>query len=138
MALDCVALQERDGCTQRRAPAAQEEQKRHRACLGVEDEAFQEKAGCVDEPWSVKDGAKDTDECAMTSHTEMCEDCEVTSVEAGHDVERVTAQCDETEGILNQLKDKTSAGLTALEKKGLDRKISHQDLTEAETGRSSF
>ena len=92
----------------------------------------------MDEPQSVKDGAKDTDECAMTSHTEMCEDCEVTSVEEGHDVERVTAQSDETACILNQLKDETSAGLTALEKKGLDRKISHQDLTKAETGRSSF
>ena len=37
------------------------------------------------------DVIKDTDECVMTSHTEMCEqsvkECEVTSVEEGHDVE---------------------------------------------------
>ena len=39
----------------------------------------------------------------MTSHTEMCEGCEVTSVEEGHDVERVTARSD-------VVKDKKSAG----------------------------
>ena len=37
-------------------------------------------------------GAEDTDERVMTSHTEMCEGCEVTSVEEGHDVQRVTAE----------------------------------------------
>ena len=40
--------------------------RRHReACLGVEDEAFQEKDGYMDEPRSVKDGAEDTDERVM-------------------------------------------------------------------------
>ena len=38
---------------------------------------------------------------------------EVTSVEEGHAVERVS---DETAGILKQLKDETSADLTVLEK----------------------
>ena len=36
-------------------------------------------------------------------------------------------------GVLKQLKDETSADLTALEKKGLDRKTNHQDLTKAKT-----
>ena len=33
--------------------------------------------------------AEDADERVMTSHTEMCEGCVVTSGEEGHDVERV-------------------------------------------------
>ena len=45
--------------------------KRHRgACLGVEDEAFQQKDGYMDEAQSVKDGAEETDERVMTSHTQ--------------------------------------------------------------------
>ena len=101
--------------------------KRHQgACLGVEDAVFQEKDGYMDEPRSVKDGAEDTDERVMTSHTEGCD---ATSVEEGHDVERVTAQIDETVGSLKQLKGETSADLTALEK-GLDRKTNHQGLTK--------
>ena len=43
--------------------------------------------GC--ELQTVQGGAEDTDERVMTSHTEMCEGCEVTSVEEGYDVERV-------------------------------------------------
>ena len=69
----------------------------------------------------------------MTSHTEMCEGCEVTSVEEGHDAERVTARSDEIVGSLKWLKDETSADLTALEKQGLDRKTNHQDPVKAET-----
>ena len=46
----------------------------------------------MDESRSVKDGAEDTNERVMTSHTEMCEQsaegCEVASVEEGHDSER--------------------------------------------------
>jgi len=39
----------------------------------------------------------------------------------------------ETAGILKQLKDETSVDLTALEKKGLDRKTNHQNLMKTET-----
>ena len=93
--------------------------KRHQGtCFGVEDDARQETAGYMDEPRSVKDGSEDTDERVLTSHTEGCE---VTSVEEGRDVERATAQNGETVGSLKQLKGETSADLTALEKKGLDR-----------------
>ena len=46
---------------------------------------------------------------------------------------RRTAQNGEIVGILKQLKVETSADLTALEKKGLDRKTNHQDLTKAKT-----
>ena len=65
--------------------------KRHRgACFDVQDEAFQEKDGHMDESRSVKDGAEDTNERNVTSHSEMCEQsaegCEVTSEEKGHDV----------------------------------------------------
>ena len=42
----------------------------------------------------VQGGTEDTDERAMTSHTEMCEGCEVTSVEEAHVVERVTVRSD--------------------------------------------
>ena len=48
----------------------------------------------------MQGGTEDTDErvltlmVSMTSHTEMCEGCEVTSVEEAHVVERVTARCD--------------------------------------------
>ena len=35
----------------------------------------------MEEPQSVKDAAEDTNECVMTSHSEMCEGCEVASVE---------------------------------------------------------
>ena len=111
----------------------------------------------MDEPRPVKDGAEDTDERVMTSHTEMREDCEVTSVEEGHDVELGTARNDEiTEDVeekrvpecamehsvdvpvpqiveTRRLKDETSADLTALEKKKLDRKTNHHELTKAET-----
>ena len=86
-----------------------------------------------DELLPVQGGAEDTDERVMTSHTEMCEDCEVTSVEEGHDVERVTAQNGEIVGSLKQLKGETSADLTAFEKKGLDRKTNHQGLMKTET-----
>ena len=73
--------------------------------------------------------AEDTDERVKTPHTEMCEKSEFTSVEDGHDVERVIVpQSDGTAGILKQLKDETSADLTALEKKGLDCKTNDQDL----------
>ena len=55
--------------------------KRHRgACLNVEDEAFQEKDGFMDESRS--------EERVMASRSEMCESCEVASVEEGHDSER--------------------------------------------------
>ena len=37
----------------------------------------------------VQGGTEDTDERVMTSRTVMCECCEVTFVEEGHDVERV-------------------------------------------------
>ena len=47
-----------------------------------------------DELRPVQGGTEDTDERAMTSHTEMCEGCEVTFVEEGHDVERVPVRCD--------------------------------------------
>ena len=47
-----------------------------------------------DELRSVQFGVEDTDEGVMTSHTEMCEGCEVTSVEKGRDVERVTVRSD--------------------------------------------
>ena len=42
-------------------------------------------------------------------------------------------QSDETADILKQLKDESSADLTALEKKGLDRKTNHEGLMKAET-----
>ena len=80
-------------------------------CLGVEDEAFQEKDGHMDEPRSVKDGAEDTNERVVTSHTKGCK---VTSVEQRHDVERVTAQNDETLGSLKQLKGSTQFNSCAL------------------------
>ena len=132
--------------------------KRHReACLDVENEAFQEKDGYMDEPRSVKDGAEDTNERVMTSHSEMCdqsgEGCKVTSVEEGHDVEFETYAKESQEAkingvtqaiallvkgmmivvILKQVKDEMSADLTAFKKKGLDRKTNHQDLTKIET-----
>ena len=47
-----------------------------------------------DELRPVQGGTEDTDERAMTSHTEMCEGCNVTSVEEGHDVERVIVRSD--------------------------------------------
>ena len=82
----------------------------------------------------VQGGEEDTNERVMTSHTEMCEDCEVTSVEEGHDVDgRHAPQSDETAGIPRPLKDEMTAVLTAFLKKGLDRKTNHQDLTKAET-----
>ena len=111
----------------------------------------------MDEPRSVKDGAEDTNERVVTPHTEMCEDCEVTSVEEGHDVERVIARNDEimedveekrapecameqSVGVpvpqiveTERLKDETSADLTAFEKKGLDRKTNHHDPTNAKS-----
>ena len=40
----------------------------------------------------MQGGGEDTDERVMTSHTEICEGCEVSSVEEGHDVERVIAR----------------------------------------------
>ena len=61
------------------------------ARFDVENEAFQEKDGHMDESRSVKDRAEDTNERVVTSHGEMCEQsaegCEVTSEEEGHDVE---------------------------------------------------
>ena len=56
--------------------------------LTSRDDAFQEKDGHMDEPRSGKDGAEDTDERVMTSHSEMCKGCESASVEEGHDFER--------------------------------------------------
>ena len=62
------------------------------------------------------------------------EKSEVTSVKEGHDVERVSVpQNDETAGILKQLNGETSADLTALEKKWLDRKTNRQSLMKVET-----
>ena len=82
----------------------------------------------------VQGGEEDTEERVMTSHTETCESCEVTSVEEGHDVDgRNAPQSDETAGILKQLKDEMSADLTAFKKKELDRNTNHHDLTKAET-----
>ena len=42
----------------------------------------------------MQSGAEDTDDRALSLHTEMCEKGEVTSVEEGHDVERVIARSD--------------------------------------------
>jgi len=82
----------------------------------------------------VQDGEEDTEERVMTSHTEMCEDCEVTSVEDGHDVDgRHAPQSDETAGILKQSKDEVGVDLMAFKKKELDRKTNHQGLMKAET-----
>ena len=47
-----------------------------------------------DELLPVQGGKEDIGERVMTSHTEMCEGCEVTSVEEGHDVERVIVRSD--------------------------------------------
>ena len=80
--------------------------------------------------------AEDTDERVKTMHTEMCEKSVVTSVEEGYDVERVIVpQNDETAGILKQLNGETSADLTALEKKGLDRRTDHQAETQPRSAR---
>ena len=46
---------------------------------------------------------------------------------------RCAPQNGEIVGSLKQLKGETSADLSALEKKGLDRKTNHQDLVKAET-----
>ena len=76
------------------------------------------------------------DERVKTLHTEMCEKSDVTSVEEGYDVERVIVpQNDETAGILKQLNGETSADLTALEKKGLDRRTDHQAETQPRSAR---
>ena len=57
---------------------------RHRgACLDVEDVAFQEKVGHIE----------DTEERVLALHTEVCKG-EVTSVEEGQDVERVITRSD--------------------------------------------
>ena len=74
--------------------------------------------------------AEDTDD--TTSHTGKCEKKgEVTSVEEGHDVERVIVpKSDETADILKQSNGETSADLTALEKKGLDWRTDHQAETQ--------
>ena len=85
-------------------------------------------------PDKVFDEGEDTDERVKTPYTEMCEKSKVTSVEEGHDVERViVSQSDETADILKQSIGHTSADLTALEKKGFDRKTNHQNLTKVET-----
>ena len=42
----------------------------------------------------MQGGAEDTDESVMTRPTEMCEGCQVTSVEEGHDVQRVIVRSD--------------------------------------------
>ena len=58
-----------------------------------------------DELRPVQGEEENTEELVMTFHTEMCEKSEVTSVEEGHDVERViVTQSDETAGILKQVK----------------------------------
>ena len=55
-------------------------------------------------------------------------------MEEGYDVERViVTQNGEIVGSLKQLKGETSADLTALEKKGLDRKTNHEGRMKAET-----
>ena len=51
-----------------------------------------------DELRPVQRGTEDTDERVVTSHTEMCEGCEVTSAELQPDVERVTVRSD----VVNQ------------------------------------
>ena len=50
-----------------------------------------------DELRPVQGGTEDADEHVMTSHTEICEGCEATSVEEGHEVERVTVRSDVVE-----------------------------------------
>ena len=63
----------------------------------------------------------------------MCKKGEVTSLMEGYDVERVIVpQSDEPGSILKQLKDETSADLTALEKV-LDREINHEGFMKVET-----
>ena len=47
-----------------------------------------------DELRPVHGWAEDNGEHVMTSHTEMCEGCEVTSAKERHDVERVTVRSD--------------------------------------------
>jgi len=102
------------------------------ACLDDENEAFQEK----DDSRPVQGGGKDTEERVMMPHTEKCEKNEVTSVEEGHDVERVIVpQNDETAGMLKQSTDEMSAYLTAPEKKGLDRRTDHQAETQPRSAR---
>ena len=86
-----------------------------------------------DELPPVQGGTEDTDERVTTSHSEMCDGCEVTSVEEGHDVERVTARS-EIVDILKQLKDETSADLTALEKKELDLRVDQSHRREGNRG----
>ena len=59
----------------------------------------------------------------------MCEECEVTSLDQGHDFKHVIVpQSDETADILKQSNGETSADWTALEKNRLDRKTNHQAL----------
>ena len=40
-------------------------------------------------------------------------------------------------GSMRQLKNETSTDLTALEKKGLDRRTNHQDLMKAKAGEAA-
>ena len=85
-------------------------------------------------PDEVFDEREDTDERVKKLHTEMCKMSKVSSVKEGHDVDgRHAPQNDETAGVLKHGKGETSADLTALEKKGLDRKTNHKDLMKIET-----
>ena len=59
--------------------------------------------------------------------------CRVEQKTVSSDGGRYAPQNGEIVGILKRLKDETSADLTALEKKGLDRKTNQQDLTKAKT-----
>ena len=86
--------------------------------------------------WSVKDGGEDTEERVKMPHSEMCKESEITSVEEGYDVDgRHAPQSDETAGNLKLSKDEVSACLTALKKKGLDRRTDHQAETQPRSAR---
>ena len=85
------------------------------------------------------DGNKGPDEktprSVSRSRTARCAK-RVKSLPWTKDVERVIVpQSDETAGIPKQLKDETSADLTALEKKGLDRRTDHQVETQPRSAR---
>ena len=94
------------------------------------DDIDQQTPESRDDSRPVQDGVEDTDERVKTLHTEMCEKSE--KREEGYDVDgRHAPQNDETAAILKQKKNETSADLTALEKKGLDRKNKSPPLPRA-------
>ena len=85
------------------------------------DDIDQQTPESRDDSRPVQGGGEDTDERVKTLRTEMCEKSE--KREEGYDVDgRHAPQNDETAAILKQRKNETSADLTALEKKGFDRK----------------